>query len=312
MSEREIVCEDLNLAIDNRRREGFRLDVIYPADQPHTAELSKKGDATIRLTTHPDAPRPSSALPEFEPEFVLTRCGRDGGNGRAGMLYRDLIPSRLGGRYIASHISIPDGGPVSDWVHYHRIAFQLIVVRSGWVRVVYEDQGGPFVMEQGDMVLQPPGIRHRVLESSAGLEVIEITAPALHETLADHEMDLPNAQLNATRDFGGQRFERHIANEATWTSFNGGEAQESHIRDATKSLAEARVIRPAGGVIDFSGHDGELAFGFVLGGSARLDFGEGYQLNPADSFVIPPEEAWVVRDASPDFRLLHVTTSRLD
>jgi hypothetical protein len=47
------------------------------------------------------------------------------------MLYRDLVPSRLGGRYIASHISIPGGGPVADWVHYHRIAFQMIYVRRG-------------------------------------------------------------------------------------------------------------------------------------------------------------------------------------
>ena len=38
------------------------------------------------------------------------------------MLYRDLIPSRLGGRYIASHITIAEGGPVADWVHFHRIA----------------------------------------------------------------------------------------------------------------------------------------------------------------------------------------------
>ena len=30
------------------------------------------------------------------------------------MHYRDLIPSRLGGSIIASHIRIPDGGPVPD------------------------------------------------------------------------------------------------------------------------------------------------------------------------------------------------------
>ena len=72
------------------------------------------------------------------------------------MLYRDLIPGRLGGRYIASHITIPKGGPVSDWVHYHRIALQLIYVRRGWVRVVYQDGGEPFVMREGDLVIQPP------------------------------------------------------------------------------------------------------------------------------------------------------------
>jgi len=95
---------------------------------------------------------PAEGLPPFAPEFVLTRPGATGGQGRAGMLYRDLIPSRLGGRYIASHITIPDGGPVSDWVHYHRILVQMIFVRRGWVRVVYEGEGEPFVMHTGDHV----------------------------------------------------------------------------------------------------------------------------------------------------------------
>ena len=56
---------------------------------------------------------------------------------------------------------------------------------------VYEDQGQPFVLEAGDCVLQPSGIRHRVLESSAGLEVIEVTSPAEHPTHVDHDLPLP-------------------------------------------------------------------------------------------------------------------------
>src|SRR4029078_9606550 len=105
---------------------------------------------------------------------------------RVGIVYPHLIPRRLGGRYIASHISIPEGGPVADWVHYHRIALQIIYVRRGWVRVVYPDGCEPFVMREGDLVIQPPEVRHRVLESSDGLEVIEISAPAVHATYADH------------------------------------------------------------------------------------------------------------------------------
>ena len=187
-------------AIDDLKRDGFRLDLIYPADDPHTAELSRAGEG-VRLTSQPDAPPLSRALPDFAPEFVLTRAGASPGLGRAGMLYRDLIPGRLGGRYIASHIAIPGGGLVADWVHFHRIAFQMIVVRRGWVRLVYEDQGEPFVMRAGDLVLQPPEIRHRVLESSPGLEVVEIGAPALHATFADHELELPNGS-NPARRFG--------------------------------------------------------------------------------------------------------------
>lgn len=43
--------------------------------------------------------------------------------------------------------------------------------RRGWVRVLYEGEAAPVVMEAGDLVLQPPGIRHQVLESSDHLEV---------------------------------------------------------------------------------------------------------------------------------------------
>ena len=307
MSDREIVCEDLNLAIDDLKRQGFRLDVIYPADEPQAAVLSRGGQV-LRVAT-PHAPVLPERLPTFQPEFVLTEAGVNPGQGRAGMLYRDLIPGRLGGRYIASHITISEGGPVSDWVHYHRVAVQLIAVRRGWVRVVYEDQGEPFVMNPGDMVLQPPGIRHRVLESAAGLEVVEISAPALHETLADHDLELPNGS-HLGRDFNGQAFCRHVAAETPWTPFNRAEAQETRMRVATGGVLDVRTIRPAGAAtIAFTPHDGELVFGFVLDGGAKLD---GTDVGPADSFVIPPAEAWSLDSMSDDFRLLHVTTARLD
>lgn len=314
MSEREIVCGDLNLAIDDLRREGFRLDLIYPADDPHTAVLSKGSDRVrVRVASEAEAPPPSDLLPPFVPEFVLTRSGVAPGRGRAGMLYRDLIPSRLGGRYIASHISIPGGGPVSDWVHYHRIALQLLYVRRGWVRVVYEDQGEPFVMREGDLVLQPPEIRHRVLESSPAFEIVEIGAPAVHATFAEHQFDLPNGS-NPGRRFSGQHFLRHVAAETPWTPFSGGgEAQETGMAAATAGLAEVRTIRPgAEGTIDFAAHDGELVFGFVLEGSAALEFDGKHKLNGADAFVIPPGQPWRLADASPNLRLMHVTTAPLD
>jgi quercetin dioxygenase-like cupin family protein len=307
LSTAEIVCPDLNAAIEQWRGDGFRLDSIYPADDPHTAVMSR-ADETVRLTTRPDASTPATELPPFEPQFVLTRAGTSAGEGRAGMLYRDLIPGRLGGRYVASLVTIPEGGPVADWVHFHRIAIQIIYVRSGWVRVVYEDQGEPFVMQPGDLALQPPQIRHRVLESSRGLEVVEVTAPALHETFAEHGMTLPNG-TNGEREFGGQRFLRHVAADTPWTEFRGGEAQEAAISDATHGIAEVRTIR---GSTSFAPHGGELVFGFVLGGSAHLDFGDGYHLGAGDAFVIPPQVPWGVDGQSSDFRLLHVMTARLD
>ncbi len=310
-NELELVCADFAAALDQLRAEGARLDTIFPADDPHTAILTHDGK-TIRLTSRPDAPPPSRSLPPFVPEFLVTHADTASGEGRAGMEYRDLIPSRLGGRYIASHIVIVEGGPVADWVHYHRIAFQLICVRSGWVRLVYEDQGEPFVMTAGDMVLQPPGIRHRVLESAPGLEVVEITCPALHETFADHELALPNGNADPARDYEGQRFLHHSAARMAWTDWHGAEAQETGMSEATAGLAEARIVRPgASPVIAVPPHDGELVFGFVLEGSVRLGHRGSHPLGPADSFTIPPEETWGMTEASNDLRLLHVTTARI-
>lgn len=307
MSKRELVCEDLARAIDRLRAEGFRLDCIYPADDPKAAVLRRAGEEVRVLL--PDAPPLLDGLPPFRPELILARASSSSARGRAGMLYRDLIPRRLGGRYIASHITIPDGGPVDDWVHYHRVALQIIVVRQGWVRVVYEDQGAPFVMNPGDLVVQPPGIRHRVLESSPGLEVIEISAPALHETFADHELELPN-RGDGERRFAGQSFLHHVASAAPWTTIDDMEIQETGVGAATEGLADVRTVRRGGGPkVSFAPHRGELVFGFVLAGTAEFN---GQSLSAADALTVPPGDPWQLSDLSDDFTLLHVRTALLD
>ena len=72
------------------------------------------------------------------------------------MGYRDLLPDRWGGAFVASHIRISGGGDVGDVVHFHRIRFQMIHCARGWVDLVYEDQGEPFL--QFDVLgwRQPP------------------------------------------------------------------------------------------------------------------------------------------------------------
>lgn len=131
--------------------------------------------------------------------------------GRVGMLYRDLTPDELRSRIVVSHIRLPFEGEVPDYVHYHKVEFQLIYCLKGRIKVVYEDQGEPFWLETGDCVLQPPEIRHRVLECDADSEVIEVTSPANHETCTELEITLPTETLDPRREFGGQRFVRHIA-----------------------------------------------------------------------------------------------------
>ncbi|MDE0704356.1 MAG: hypothetical protein OXH59_11590 [Rhodospirillaceae bacterium] len=328
---------------------GFRLDAIHPADDPAIASLSGYG-LRLRLDRDAEGPPPALRIVSADPAALLdgarevtapngaavtvveadppldlppldqrlTVCrmnGKDDGGGwgvgRAGMLYRDLIPEREGGRFIASHIRIPDGGPVPDNVHFHRIRFQMIYNYKGWVRLVYEDQGEPFVMGPGDCVLQPPEIRHRVLECSDGLEVIEIGCPAEHMTLLDHDLPLPTGRHLPERDFGGQRFVLHRAGEAGWAPADlaGFEARDLGIAAATGGLAEVAVLRQASEDIDVTTrHAGEFLFHFVLDGgmSLAVDGGEAGDLAAGDCFTLPKDMPFRIGAASGPLELLRV------
>jgi quercetin dioxygenase-like cupin family protein len=292
-----VPCSDLDATIAHYTEQlGYRLDMIMPADAPRIALVSRDG-MTLRLVVagHRDA---ADDHRELAHAFTITRADASDAwiAGRAGMQYRDLIPGRLDGRVIASHIRIPDGGPVPDYVHYHKVGFQMIFCKRGWVRVVYEDQGPPFVMHEGDCVLQAPTIRHRVLESSPGLEVIEIGCPAEHETWRDHELELPTSQLRPDRLFGGQRFVRHVAADAVWQRAQaGGYAfRDTGISDATDGLANVRVLRirdthTDGNAWEPRVFDGEFLFLCVLDG--RIDLISRtlgtHTLAAGDACVIP-------------------------
>lgn len=329
-----IPCADLDETLSYfTARLGLRIEAIWPADEPTVAVLSGHG-LRLRLDRGFSGPAgelrvgiagaisstetaPNGTVVVFEPveppmvvpdgrvnSLVVSRDNRDADTGdsdgawvvgRASMRYRDLVPDRAGGRFIASHIHIPEGGPVPDYVHYHHIRFQLIFVRAGWVKVVYEDQGEPFVMEPGDCVLQPPLIRHRVLESSDDLEVIEIGSPAEHQTLADHDVELPTSVERPERDFGGQRFVRHRAATARWGEWiaSGFESRDTGIGAATDGLANVRVVRSSvgganeGKTVDLTHHDNFL-FLFLLEGTASLSAdGADHLLGAGDAVTVP-------------------------
>ena len=317
MDETEIPCAELGPALDVLIDQlGFRLETIMPADDPSVAVISGHG-LRLRLDASGGASVASGELPPAVALFEISRPdGAHHGAGRAGMSYRDLLPLRQGGRVIASHITIPGGGPVADYVHHHDIRYQSIHCVRGWVRVVYEDQGPPFVLEAGDCVLQPPGIRHRVLESSPGLEVVEVGSPATHPTHVDHELGLPTTGVDPQRVFGrGQRFVLHRASTATpgpWRA-PGFECEETGVGAATDGLAGTRTVRSTedGASTEWWSHDGELLFWFVVGGSAvlRLDGRDDETLDAGVAVAIPPRLGHRLVDAD-RLDLLEVTFPR--
>ena len=326
---------------------GFRVEMITPADNPNTAIISGYGvrlclrhggtgeNIVVRLHTSdrkaqtlqaPNGtmieiinPNVGVELPELREALVVTPLTSDASwtVGRAGMRYRDLIPSRLGGAFIASHIHIPNGGPVPDYVHYHRVKFQMIYCKSGWVRVVYEDQGDSFVMNAGDCVLQPPEIRHRVLESSDNLEVIEIGAPAEHETFAEHTITLPTPTLRPDRDFSGQRFVRHVAEQTPWLPwrFEGFEARNTGIDLATSGYANAMTIRAKKSAVFAEGeHQNQLMFIFILSGSATLTTTQDHQtkqLQAGASITLPSTLKFKLEVTADDTQFLLVEVGKL-
>jgi mannose-6-phosphate isomerase-like protein (cupin superfamily) len=331
---------------------GFKVRMIMPSDAPSVAVLSGHGchfrletvltatpmrlrllcdltklpDNTASNLHGPDGltveivdAQPALEIPAGVEEFVLTRMAgpESWGIGRAGMLYRDLIPSRLGGRFVASHICIPKGGPVPDYVHYHKVRFQMIFCKTGWVRLVYEDQGEPFILHAGDCVLQPPEIRHRVLEASDGLEVIEIGCPAIHETFGDSEMPLPTGANLPDRDYQKQKFIRHSALGAVWqeSRLAGFETRDTGIAQATQGLAGVRILRrdiakalsKTEDAIS-TRHKAEFVFFFVLKGSAKLHseaLGE-YLLKVNDCCVLPSNSDYFFT-SSEDLEMLEVS-----
>ena len=196
-------------------------------------------------------------------------------------------------------------------VHFHKVGFQLIFCIAGWVDVVYEDQGGPIRLHPGDCFIQPPEIRHRVLEASDGIEVIEIGVPADHVTEIDHEMTLPTPRHRPGRDWAGQRFVHDVGKQASWHPHAraGFEARDTTIAANTGGVAGVQVLRRGAGAPDWSTHDADIHFTFVMAGSMSLE-GERqkpFDLTEGDAFVIPPGMATRYADPSDDLALLEVT-----
>lgn len=75
-----------------------------------------------------------------------------------------------------------DHQATGEW-HRHDVQLQLVYVLRGWVRFEYEGVG-EVKLEAGSCVHQAPGIRHREIEHSEDLELIEIVLPADFQTHA--------------------------------------------------------------------------------------------------------------------------------
>ncbi len=101
---------------------------------------------------------------------------------RAFFAYRDLGVRDATGGAFAAHVirAIPGRHAVPQW-HTHDLGFQFVMVLKGWVRFQYEDIG-EVTFHTGDTVVQPPMVKHREVDHSDDLELLELVSPAVFDT----------------------------------------------------------------------------------------------------------------------------------
>jgi uncharacterized RmlC-like cupin family protein len=94
--------------------------------------------------------------------------------------YRDLGIAGATKGMVRAHVikMVPPCDPAEvSKRHFHEVDFQLIYVLKGWIKGEYEG-AGVVTMREGSCWLQPPKIKHAVLDYSDDCELLEIIMPA--------------------------------------------------------------------------------------------------------------------------------------
>ena len=99
--------------------------------------------------------------------------------------YRDLGMSKATNGQLQAHVIrlVPPCDPaVVSKRHFHDVDVQMIYVLKGWIRSEF-DGHGEVTMREGAAWLQPPRIKHTVLDYSDDCELLEIILPAKFKTV---------------------------------------------------------------------------------------------------------------------------------
>lgn len=98
--------------------------------------------------------------------------------------YRDLgIEAGTNGEYVAHIIRAngeEEGDQIHEW-HIHECRFQMVFILKGWAKFEYEGVGVR-TLREGDCINQIPMLKHREIECSEDLEMLEIVSPANFKT----------------------------------------------------------------------------------------------------------------------------------
>jgi hypothetical protein len=155
------------------------------------AKFSSRTARTVkRAQTSARRARPAAktkAKPRRKHSFIANHLREEDFDGglRRYAKYRDLGMSKATGGMVQAHVIrfVPPCLPEEvSKLHFHDVEFQMIYVLKGWIKTELDGQGA-VTMQTGSAWIQPPRIKHKVLDYSDDCEVLEIVLPADFKTV---------------------------------------------------------------------------------------------------------------------------------
>jgi mannose-6-phosphate isomerase-like protein (cupin superfamily) len=152
-----------------------------------TTRATARSTARRKTTARSPARAKTKARPRAKQRFTVSHhdeAGFDAGLRRYAK-YRDLGISAATGGLVQAHVVqfVPPCRPEEvSKLHYHDVEFQMVYVLKGSIKTELEGQGA-ITMREGSCLIQPPRIRHKVLDYSDDCQVLEIVLPADFKTV---------------------------------------------------------------------------------------------------------------------------------
>jgi hypothetical protein len=154
------------------------------------AKPKSSGRAIKRARPSARRARPAASAkvrPRRKHSFVASHLREEDFEGglRRYAKYRDLGMSKATGGMVQAHVIrfVPPCLPEEvSKLHFHAVEFQMVYVLKGWIKTEFDGQGA-VTMQTGSAWIQPPRIKHKVLDYSDDCEVLEIVLPADFKTV---------------------------------------------------------------------------------------------------------------------------------
>jgi mannose-6-phosphate isomerase-like protein (cupin superfamily) len=153
-----------------------------------TATKSARRPSTRRKTAARSPARAKAKTrPRAKQRFTVSHRseGDFAGGLRRYANYRDLGISAATNGLVQAHVIqfVPPCRPEEvSKLHYHDVEFQMVYVLKGSIKTELEGQGA-VTMREGSCWIQPPRVKHKVLDYSDDCQVLEIVLPADFKTV---------------------------------------------------------------------------------------------------------------------------------